>query len=216
MASLTVLGGTGYAGAAIVAEAAKRGHTVTSVSRSAVEAPVAGVDYVTGSALDADVLDAVTAGRDAVIVALSPRGDMAGKLEPVVEDLIRRLAGTSTRLGYVGGASSLLVEEGGPRLFDVTKDHLPDDVRPEIETGLTALELLKASPEDLDWFYVSPPEDFGSWLGTPDKGRYERGGDVLLRDAEGKSTISAADLALAIVDELETPAHHRARFTAIH
>jgi hypothetical protein len=30
------------------------------------------------------------------------------------------------------------------------------------------------------------------------------------------STISAADLALAIVDEIESPAHHRARFTAIH
>ena len=40
--------------------------------------------------------------------------------------------------------------------------------------------------------------------------------DVLLRDADGNSTISAADLALAIVDEIETPAHHRARFTAIH
>jgi putative NADH-flavin reductase len=39
---------------------------------------------------------------------------------------------------------------------------------------------------------------------------------VLLRDADGNSTISAADLALAIVDEIETPAHRRARFTAIH
>ncbi|MGV3712146.1 NAD(P)-dependent oxidoreductase [Pseudolysinimonas sp.] len=216
MASLTVLGGSGYAGAAIVAEAAKRGHTVTAVSRGAVAAPVADVEYVTGSALDAGVLDAVTAGRDAVIVALSPRGDMAGKLEPIVDDLIGRLAGTSTRLGYVGGASSLLVEEGGPRLFDVSKDHLPAEVKPEIETGLAALDLLQASPEGLDWFYVSPPEDFGSWLGTASKGAYTLGGDVLLRDADGTSTISAADLALAIVDELETPRHRRARFTAIH
>lgn len=216
MASLTVLGGSGYAGAAIVAEAAKRGHTVTAVSRGAVAAPVADVEYVTGSALDAGVLDAVTAGRDAVIVALSPRGDMAGKLEPIVDDLIGRLAGTSTRLGYVGGASSLLVEEGGPRLYDVSKDHLPAEVKPEIETGLAALDLLQASPEGLDWFYVSPPEDFGSWLGTASKGAYTLGGDVLLRDADGTSTISAADLALAIVDELETPRHRRARFTAIH
>ena len=34
MARITILGGTGYAGAAIVAEAANRGHEVTSVSRS--------------------------------------------------------------------------------------------------------------------------------------------------------------------------------------
>lgn len=216
MARITVLGGTGYAGAAIAAEAAKRGHEVTAVNRSTVDAPVEGVDYVIGSALDASVLDEVVAGRDAVVIALSPRGDMAGKLEPIVEDLIQRLAGTSTRLGYVGGASSLLTEEGGPRLWDVSHEHMPDDVKPEVETGLNALDLLQDSPANLDWFYVSPPADFGSWLGTPDKGAYQLGGDVLLRDADGNSTISAADLALAILDEIETPAHHRARFTAIH
>ena len=216
MTRITVLGGSGYAGAAIVAEAAARGHDVTAVNRSAVEAPVAGVEYVTGSALDASVLDAVVAGRDAVVIALSPRGDMAGKLEPIVEDLIARLAGTPTRLGYVGGASSLQTEEGGPTLWDLTHEQLPADVKPEVETGINALDLLKASPETLDWFYVSPPEHFGSWLGTASKGDYQLGGDVLLRDADGESTISAADLALAIVDEIETPKHRRARFTAIH
>lgn len=216
MAHITVLGGSGYAGSAIVAEAHRRGHQVTAVSRTEPAQPISGVEYVRGSALDGSVLDAVTAGRDTVIVALSPRGDMAGKQEGVVEDLIERLAGTTTRLGYIGGASSLHVEEGGPRVWDVTHEHVPADVKPEIETGLNALELLKASPETLDWFYVSPPEDFGSWLSTPSKGTYVLGGDVLLRDAEGTSTISAADLALAIADELESPAHRRRRFTAIH
>jgi putative NADH-flavin reductase len=215
MARITVLGGTGYAGAAVVAEARKRGHEVTSVSRSAPESPVDGVDYVQASALDAETLDRVLDRRDVVVSALSPRGDMSGRLEGVVTDLVSRLAGTPTRLGYVGGVSSLLTEEGGPRLWDVSKDHLPDEVRPEIETGLNALTLLEESPEALDWFYVSPPQDFGSWLGTPSTGRYTLGGDVLLRNADGTSTISADDLALAILDEVETPAHHRKRFTAI-
>ncbi|MFZ2165569.1 MAG: NAD(P)H-binding protein [Propionibacteriaceae bacterium] len=216
MARITVLGGSGYAGAAVVAEAAKRGHEVTSVSRSAVEAPVGGVDYVVGSALDADLLNNVTADRDVVVVALSPRGDMAGKLEGVLEQVIERLDGTPTRLGYIGGASSLLTHEGGPRLWDVSKEHIPAELKPEIETGLNALALLKASPESLDWFYVSPPQDFGAWLSTPSKGTYTLGGDVLLKAADDTSTISAADLALAILDEIETPTHHRSRFTAIH
>lgn len=216
MARITVMGGTGYAGAAVVAEAAKRGHQVTAVNRSPVESPIDGVDYVTGSAEDASVLDAVVADRDAVVVALSPRGDMAGKLEAIIDDLSTRLAGTPTRLGYVGGASSLLVEEGGPRVWDVTAEHIPADVKPEVETGIAVYDSLTASPENLDWFYVSPPQDFGVWLGTADKGAYQLGGDVLLRDADGNSTISAADLALAIVDEIETPKHRRARFTAIH
>ena len=216
MARITVLGGNGYAGSAVVAEAIKRGHEVTAVSRTEPATPVPGVEYVTGSVLDASVLDEVTEGRDAVIVALSPRGDMAGKVEGVVEELIARLAGSSTRLGYIGGASSLQAEEGGPTLWELTREQVPAEVRPEIETGLTALELLKASPESLDWFFVSPPQDFGSWLGTTPKGTYVLGGDVLLKDEEGTSTIAAADLALAIVDEIETARHRRGRFTARH
>lgn len=215
MARITVLGGTGYAGAALVAEARRRGHDVTAVSRSTPDAPVDGATYVEGSVLDPGVIDTAVEGADVVVSALSPRGDMAGRLEGVVEDLAARLSGTSTRLGYVGGASSLLVEEGGPRLWDVSEAHIPDDVKPEIQTGLDTLAILQESPEDLDWFYVSPPQDFGSWLGTPSKGSYTLGGDVLLKDADGASTISADDLALAIVDEIETPAHRRARFTAI-
>ena len=216
MSRITVLGGTGYAGAAIVAEAARRGHEVTSVSRTAPTDPVAGVDYVTGSALDSAVLDQVVPGRDVVISALSPRGDMAGKVEDVLRDVVRRVDGTPTRVAHVGGASSLLTEPGGPRLWDVTHEHIPADVKPEVVTGLTVLDDLRATPESVDWFYVSPPEKFGSWEATPVKGAYQLGGDVLLRDESGTSTISAADLALAILDEIEKPAHRRKRFTAIH
>jgi putative NADH-flavin reductase len=39
---------------------------------------------------------------------------------------------------------------------------------------------------------------------------------VLLKDAEGVSTISADDLALAIVDEIEKGGHRRRRFTAAY
>lgn len=216
MARITILGGTGYAGAAIVAEAAKRGHEVTSVSRSEPANRVDGVEYVVGSALDSATLDAVLPGRDVVISALSPRGDMADKVGGAVDELITRLAGTPTRFGYVGGASSLQVEDGGPTVFDVAKEHIPAEVLPEIETGIAALATLKASPEGLDWFYVSPPQDFGSWLGTQPQGTYRLGGDVLLKDADGVSTIAGADLALAIVDEVEKHAHPRARFTAAY
>jgi len=216
VARITVLGGTGYAGAAIVAEAARRGHEVTAVSRTRPEAPVDGVDYVAGSVLDAAVLDAVIPGRDVVVSAVSPRGDMAGRVEDVVRELASRVAGTATRLGVIGGASSLLVEPGGPRLWDVTKDHVPDEVRPEVETGLQIFEDLQATPESVDWFFVSPPEKFGAWIAAPVTGAYRLGGDVLLRDAAGESTISAADLAIAVIDEVENAAHHRARFTAAH
>jgi putative NADH-flavin reductase len=216
VATITILGGTGYAGNAIAAEAAKRGHEVTAVSRTQPESPVAGVKYVTGSALDPALLDDVATDRDVVISALSPRGDMAGKVEGVLQELAGRLDGKPTRLAHVGGASSLQVEADGPTLWELSKDHIPADVRPEVETGIAILDDFRASPESLDWFYVSPAENFGSWVPAPVTGAYQLGGDVIVRDAAGQSTISAADLAVAIVDEIEQPKHRRQRFTAAH
>ena len=195
MARITVLGGSGYTGSAVVAEAARRGHEVTSVSRSTPDASVEGIDHVAGDARDAQTL--------------------SSEVEDVLERLLDEVAGSATRVGYVGGASSLQLEEGGRTLWDVSHENLPAEVKPEIETGLRTLDILKQSPESVDWFYVSPPSDFGAWFDTPSRGSYVLGGDVLLKDADGASTISAADLALAIVDEIERPAHRRARFTAI-
>ena len=98
----------------------------------------------------------------------------------------------------------------------MTRDHVPDEVKPEVETGIQILDDLRATPDTVDWFYVSPPEKFGAWVPAPVKGEYRLGGDVLVRDEAGESTISASDLAIAVVDEIETAAHRRKRFTAAH
>jgi putative NADH-flavin reductase len=211
---IKVLGGTGYAGAAIVREAARRGHTVTSYSRRAPEDPEPGVEYVTGSLLDADLLAQTVQDTDVVFETMSPRGDMEGRLEGVVEQLIRLADTAGVRLGVLGGASSLLVSEGGPRLFDVADT--PPEVLPEVRTGLALLEMLQGAPESLDWFYVSPPARFGSWEPQVVTGHYRLGDDVLLKDAAGESYISAADLAVAVVDEIERPQYHRRRMHAAH
>ena len=44
-------------------------------------------------------------------------------------------------------------------------------------------------------------------------GKFRLGGDDLVKDAQGKSRVSFEDYAVALVDELEMPAHERARFT---
>lgn len=214
MARITVLGGTGYAGAAVAKEAQRRGHDVVSVSRKQPAEALDGVTYITGSVLDPDFLAGVVADRDVLIEAVAPRGDMAGREEGLVESLIGLTAGSAIRLGVLGGASSLLVSPGGPRLYDVSE--VPDRVRPEVETGMALLDMLKTAPEDLDWFYVSPPVGFGAWAPAEEKGTYRLSDDVLLTDSEGRSTISAADFARAILDEIEDPKHRRRRFHAAH
>ena len=50
--------------------------------------------------------------------------------------------------------------------------------------------------------------DFGARTG-----KFRLGTDQLLVDADGKSSISFEDFAVAMADEIERPAHRRARFT---
>lgn len=214
VARIKVLGGTGYAGSAVVREAQKRGHQVTSYSRNPPTEPVPGVTYVTGSVLDADVLAQTVQDTDVVFETVSPRGETAGKLEGVLDRLIELADQAGVRLGVLGGASSLLVSPGGPRLFDITD--MPAEVLPEVRTGLALLEACRQAPPSLDWFFVSPAAGFGAWAPGTATGGYRTSDDVLLTDSEGQSHISADDLALAIVDEIEQPRHRRQRFHVAH
>lgn len=209
MARIKVLGGTGYAGHAVVREAARRGHHVTSYSRRPPDEPVAGVNYVTGSLLEPGSLAQTVEDVDVVFETMSPRGDLTGELEGVVDELIRLADQAGVRLGVLGGVSSTLVSEGGPRLFDVSPH--PPEVLPEIQTGLNLLDALREAPESLDWFYVSPAQTFGAWNPQRVTGAYRISDDVLLKDENGESYISASDLALAVLDEIEQPRYRRRR-----
>ncbi len=215
MAKISVFGGTGYAGTHIVREAARREHTVTAISRNPAEAPVDGVSYLTGSVTDPAVRAQALAGADAVVVSIPPRGELADQLQPTVAALAGEAARAGVRLGVVGGAGSLLVAEGGPRLVDTPE--FPEAFKEEVLRLAGVLyQLRESAPEDLDWFFLSPAGSFGSYNPGEATGRYRVGGDVLLTDEDGVSAISGADYALALVDELETPVHHRTRFTVAY
>jgi putative NADH-flavin reductase len=211
---ITVLGGTGYAGSAVVQEAERRGHEVTSYSRSMPAEPAPGVRYRTGSVLDDAVLAESVVDTDVVFEALSPRGELAGELEGVVERLLPLADAAGVRLGVLGGASSLHVSPGGPRLIDVRPP--APEIALEVNTGVVLLDLVRAAPETLDWFVLSPAAGFGAFAPGERTGRYRLGDDVLLTDENGDSFISAQDLAIAVVDEIERPKHSRTRFTVAY
>lgn len=210
MARIVVLGGTGYAGRHIVQEAVSRGHDVIAVSRSTPSDPVEGASFVQGSALDAASLANAFDGADAVVSALSPRGDMTDRVLDALRNVVDVLGDTRTRLGVIGGAGGSLVAPEGPRLFDLD---FPEEYRHEAQVGIDSLELLQSTDAGLDWFFIHPAEVFGPWAEGERTGHYRDGGDVLVRDAEGKSFISGADLAVAVVDEIEQGNHRRERFT---
>lgn len=209
MARIAVLGGTGFAGSHIVREAAERGHTVVSVARSLPRERIHGATYVEGTLLDIPGLVAEIEGADVVISTVPARGDMVGKVRPAIEQLLSVLPG-DVRIGVIGGAGGSLVAPGGPRIVD---GDFPEEFKPEALEAIGILEDLQADSSGRDWFYVHPAGGFGAWNPGERTGTYRTGGDVIVTDADGESYISGADLAVAVVDEIENPRHVQARFT---
>lgn len=208
MSIVVVFGATGYAGGHITRELLDRGHRVVGVARDAASLDArAGLTATSGSLFDESFVSQTVKGADAVVVAVRAA---SGELPDAVPAILRTVGAAGARLGVVGGAASLLTEEGGPRVFD---DGFPEAAIPEASGQLRVLEALKTSSTDVDWFYVSPAKAFGSFNPGERTGSYRVGGDIAVTDAEGKSFISGPDFAIAFVDELEKPAHHKVRFT---
>src|SRR5207248_3425181 len=196
--SLFVLGATGATGRALVEQALRRGHRVTAFVRSPEKLgpPREGLTAVRGDPRDADELRAALPGHDAVLSALGPPGIGPST---VVSDCARSTvaamqASGVRRILMVGVA--VLFEEGpvnaiARRTFlrNVAKDHA------EMERILGA--------SGLDWTIVRPPRLTNGPLtrayGVAD-GRMPPGAGL---------TISRADVADFLLDEVEHPAHVR-------
>ena len=86
---------------------------------------------------------------------------------------------------------------------------LPDWVRPGSLATINALDQLGKEP-DLEWTFLAPSAELKPGERT---GKFRLGGSQLLVDAAGHSEISVQDFAVAMIDELEHPAHLRKRFT---
>ncbi|GAA2523504.1 NAD(P)-dependent oxidoreductase [Winogradskya humida] len=214
MTRLTVIGGTGYTGAAIVREAAARGFEVTAYSRSEPTEPVPGVRYEQGSMLDeASRVKAVGTG-EVIISALSPRGDLEGKLGDVDAHLAELAGLSGVRFGVIGGFSSLRPQAGAPRFTE--SGEVPPQFAAEAKEMADIADALTAAPESLDWFFVSPAAEYGSYAPGEATGSYRLGSDVAFFDEAGKSAVSGADFAKAVVDEVQNPKHHRAHFSVAY
>ncbi|WP_432280693.1 hypothetical protein [Streptomyces luomodiensis] len=89
--------------------------------------------------------------------------------------------------------------------------YVPAEYRAVALAGVAQLRVCQAHA-GADWVYLSPPALLEPGART---GRYRRGTNTLLTAADGRSWISAEDLAVAVVDELETPGPER-HITVVH
>lgn len=215
MAKLVLFGVTGYTGRNIVEEAVRRGHEVVGIARTIDAAESRpGVTFEQGSILDAEFVRKVSDGADVIISTVRSTPENGKGLLDAVPSLLEAAAAAGARLGIVGGAASLLVSAGGPRLLDTPDFH--EEWKEEASNHAKVLTALRATDTAADWFYLSPPAIYGSFAPGERKGAYRVGADVLLTDAAGVSTIGGADFATAFVDEIDKPTHHRERFTVAY
>ena len=210
---ILVYGALGNIGRRIVAEAYERGHQVTAALRNPDHASRVpqGVTGRTGDAMDAENASTLASGQDLVISATRPSTGNERDLVKTAAALLEGLRPTDTRLLVVGGAASLLAPDTGRTIVDD-----PRYVSPFWrEIALACCDQYAVLKDDLetDWTYLSPPAQL---LEGERTGHYRVGNDTLLLDADGRSTISMEDLAVALLDEAETPMRRQTRFTVAY
>ena len=201
MSKIAIIGATGRAGSQLLEEALRRGHSVTAIARD--PSRLQGREGVSTVALDVtrgEGLEQAVAGHDVVLSAAHfatvPAQAIIG---PVKKAGVKRLL-------VVGGAGSLLLPSG-ERVIDAPD--FPEAYKSEASAGGDFLQALRQE-QQLDWTFLSPSAEFVEGERT---GSYRVGKDHLLVDAKGRSWITFADYAIALLDEVEKPAHSRQRFT---
>ena len=197
---IALIGVTGRVGSRLATELLSRGHEVTGIALHVPADVRPGLKMLQADATKPNSLAPRLMGHDAVISASRFVTSDADALVAAV-----KAAGVK-RLLVVGGAGSLEVAPG-KALMDT--DGFPEAFKAEAKAGALFLERLRAAP-DLEWTFLSPSADFAPGKRT---GHFRLGGDQLLTAADGKSHISMEDFAIAMVDEVEQPAHVRQRFT---
>ena len=193
---LAIIGASGWIGSHIAKEAQRRGHALRLLVRDPgkvqSDATVVAFDL---SAPDWSALQDV----DVVIGAI---GGRAQGNHSVVPESAQRLLQELPKLGvkrlvWVGGAGSLLTAEGGSL---VESPRFPAEYRDEALAQAQALEIFKASQSPLTWTFISPAAEI---FPGETSGQYRVGQEQLLTDSEGRSRISVADYAYALLDEVE-------------
>jgi putative NADH-flavin reductase len=197
---IAVIGASGRAGSQILAELSRRGHVVTAIARHPENVPpLAGVTPVKADANDIAGLVPALKGHDAVVSSVHFLASDPNKLIEAV-----KAAGVPRYL-VVGGAGSL---EVAPGVKLIETPEFPEIYKAEAAAGGVFLDVLRKEPS-LDWTFLSPSALFIPGERT---GKFRLGGDQLLANDKG-SSISFEDYAIAMADEIEKPAHSRARFT---
>ncbi len=192
-------------GARVTEELVRRGHRVTGVVRRPVSAapPGSPVRFVRGDLRDRATVSAVLPGHDAAVSAIGRPGRGRGT------DLNAATSTLLEGLREARGPRVLVVEERGwaPAKRSTGGEAVPERAAEAPGAPARSTFDLLREEQEVDWTYVCPegPVADGKRTGGYHTGIDPHGGGPPAR------TLSLADLAVAVADELESPRHARRR-----
>ncbi|WP_413116322.1 NAD(P)-dependent oxidoreductase [Streptomyces sp. CY1] len=198
---IAVVGAAGMVGSRVVTEATSRGHDLVAVFRDKPPTTLPpGATAAEGDANDPGRMNRVFAGTDAIVAATRPAPGHEHTAVTTTTALLTAAATAGTRILVVGGAAPLRIPGRPDRLVIDSPEYVPPEFRAIAAASAAQLDACRAHPAD--WVYLSPPAvlEPGERTGT-----YRRGTTTLITGADGASLISAEDLAVAVLDELESP-----------
>ncbi len=213
MKKTALIGASGFVGSAILKELLSRGYEVEALVRNPENVKVNNphltvkkVDVADTKALAADLK-----GYDTIISAYNPGWTNPNIYNLTLQNYPRILEAAKEagvkRLLIVGGAGTLFC---APGLRVVDSGAIPAEIMGGVKSlGKFYLETLN-NEKDIDWVFFSPAGVLEPGEAT---GTYRLGKDDLIVDSNGNSHITVGDYAKAMVDELDTPSHHKERFT---
>ncbi|MDT0343636.1 NAD(P)-dependent oxidoreductase [Streptomyces litchfieldiae] len=202
---IAVAGAAGMVGSRVVSEAAGRGHDLVAIFRRERRAALPpGVTAVEGDANDSDRMSGLFHGTDAIVAATRPAPGHETTAVMTTTALLDAAATAGRRILVVGGAAPLRIPGHPDRLVVDSPEYVPRQWRAIAAASAAQLDACRA--HRADWVYLSPPAVLEPGHRT---GEYRRGTTTLITGADGTSRISAEDLAVAVLDELETPGGNR-------
>lgn len=205
---VAVVCANGKAGSLIVKEAVERGLDVTAIAKE--ENRSVATQFVEKDLFDLNSED--LKGFDAVVDAFGAwtEEELPNHTKSLMH-LCDILSGKETRLVVVGGAGSLYVNKEHTAVVSDGPDFPPQFLPLAKAQGKALEELRKRS--DVRWTFISPAADFRA--DGERTGGYLLGGEELMTNAKGESTISYADYAIAMVDELVDGNHIGQRISVV-
>ena len=213
MKRIALIGASGLVGSAILKESLQRGHTVTAIVRNPdkIKLKDPNLFIKKGDVLSEQSVPELISGADVVISAYNPGWTNPNIAEETTRAYNSIIGGVKKakipRLLIVGGAGSLYV---APEKRVMDTGAIPESFIPAVEALAGVFYGLQKEEKEIDWAFFSPAGNIAPGERT---GKFRMGKDNLIVDPTGESHISVEDYAVAMLNEVEAPEHHRERFT---